>query len=138
MFNKYFIILLYILLIGSSCEESCDKTTVVEPPLLLSFFCGENSEEEICIKRKELGIIYNSLEYPKEALENNIEGIVVVKFLVDIYGLPIELEIKEGIGYGCDEEALEFAQNLNYEPAKNECGDNVVSNMTYDLKFEIQ
>lgn len=46
------------------------------------------------------------LKYPALAKENNIEGKVVVEFIVNENGFVHNAAIKKGIGGGCDEEAL--------------------------------
>lgn len=44
--------------------------------------------------------------YPEEALENKIEGQVIVSLLVAADGSLSNIELAKGIGGGCDEEAL--------------------------------
>lgn len=44
--------------------------------------------------------------YPEEARENNVSGIVRVSFTVDTDGSIQNVSVIEGLGYGCDEEAL--------------------------------
>ena len=45
--------------------------------------------------------------YPKSALEENIQGMVFIQFVVSPDGSIEEASVKSGIGYGCDEAALE-------------------------------
>lgn len=123
-----------------SCSP-CDENLVVEPPVSLSISCYENSKEKQCVRRQELGDTYtmpSSIQYPEEARINGIEGIVVIGFNVDTYGIPIDLEIIEGIGYGCDEEAIKYIKRLNFTPAKNECGEGVIAYMTDEVEFDLQ
>jgi periplasmic protein TonB len=47
-----------------------------------------------------------NLQYPAEAVENNIEGTVYVKFFVDENGKVSSPVVLRGIGSGCDEEAI--------------------------------
>ncbi len=47
----------------------------------------------------------NKIVYPNEALVNNIEGEVIVHFLVNKDGTLSNVETIVGLGYGCDEEA---------------------------------
>lgn len=46
------------------------------------------------------------LKYPALAREENIEGLVLVEFLIDKSGKIHDPKVKKGIGGGCDEEAL--------------------------------
>jgi TonB family protein len=62
--------------------------------------------------------IHDELKYPPEAEKKNIEGIVIVKINIDMYGKVVDVEIKKGIGFGCDEEALRLAKLLKFQPVK--------------------
>jgi protein TonB len=56
--------------------------------------------------------------YPKEARANKIEGKVVVQFIINEDGTPSDFKVKEGIGYGCDEAAIEaFKKMPKWKPA---------------------
>jgi TonB family protein len=46
------------------------------------------------------------IKYPEEAEKNNISGVVKVNFLVNRDGHLSDFTILEGLGYGCDEEAI--------------------------------
>jgi TonB family protein len=46
-------------------------------------------------------------EYPKEARRKNIEGTVLIRFVVSREGKLEEIELDKGIGSGCDEVALD-------------------------------
>ena len=61
-------------------------------------FCGgEDSLRAFLLK---------NVRYPEAARENNIEGRVIVRFLVDEHGVLSHFALLRGIGGGCDEEAL--------------------------------
>ena len=47
----------------------------------------------------------SSIVYPAEAKENDIAGKVIVGFIIDKDGSVTDVNVKKGIGYGCDEEA---------------------------------
>lgn len=55
--------------------------------------------------------ISKKLKYPKDAKSKGIEGKVYVEFVVDETGSLTEIKVKEGIGYGCDEEAVRLIEN---------------------------
>lgn len=56
--------------------------------------------------------------YPKEARKNKIEGKVIVEFMILEDGTPTDFKVAEGIGYGCDEAALEaFKKMPRWKPA---------------------
>lgn len=50
--------------------------------------------------------LFTNLQYPAEALKNEIEGIVYLKFIVDKNGIVSNPVVVRSLGSGCDEEAL--------------------------------
>lgn len=48
----------------------------------------------------------SNLKYPIRAREKNVQGVVYIGFIVDKNGSIRDVKIKQGIGEGCDEEAL--------------------------------
>ncbi len=56
-------------------------------------------------------------KYPEEARKNKIEGKVVVHFIINEDGSCSNFEVIKGIGYGCDEAAVEaFKKMPNWKP----------------------
>lgn len=58
------------------------------------------------------GYLSRQLIYPMMARENNIQGKVSVRFVVNEDGSIDEAKIIKGIGGGCDEEALRVVRNM--------------------------
>jgi len=58
--------------------------------------------------------IKKNLSYPKEALNSQIEGDVIVKYKVNSSGNITNTHIIKGIGYGCDKEAVRIVKQLKY------------------------
>jgi TonB family protein len=56
----------------------------------------------------------NDFNYPFEAIENNIEGIVSVQFYLNSEGNVIHdsIRVKEGVGYGLDVEAIKIVKTM--------------------------
>ncbi|MGQ7857359.1 energy transducer TonB [Pedobacter sp. WC2501] len=57
-------------------------------------------------KKAFYDLIYKHLTYPDQAIKKNIEGKVIVKFSINKGGNLINPRILNGIGYGCDAEAI--------------------------------
>lgn len=57
----------------------------------------------------------NKIEYPGEAIENNIEGIVSILFTINEDGSTSNFEVLQEIGYGCEEEVIKAIQNSKFE-----------------------
>jgi len=60
--------------------------------------------------------IQKRLKYPREALEDGIEGKVYVLAFVDEYGEVKKAQVIKGIGGGCDEEALKTVKETKFTP----------------------
>ena len=59
-----------------------------------------------------------NLHYPAEALKKGIEGKVLVQFTVGTDGSISDVQIRRGIGGGCDEEAKRIVENMPpWQPA---------------------
>lgn len=64
--------------------------------------------------------IADNVEYPQEAMDSNIMGTVIVSFVIDTFGVVIDLKaINKPLGYGLEQEALRVMKNTSgmWEPA---------------------
>ncbi|MDB5227197.1 MAG: TonB family protein [Bacteroidota bacterium] len=77
-----------------------------------------------------------NLVYPKEALENKIEGSVFVEYEVDFKGEVKSAKILHGIGSGCDEEALRLIKLLKFAPQNNH-GAKISSTHKLKINFKL-
>jgi TonB family protein len=71
--------------------------------------------------RKALGkyVDGKNHHYPEEARKNNIEGKVMIQFIINADGTPSDFKVIKGIGYGCDEAAVEaFKKMPKWKPAQ--------------------
>ena len=57
--------------------------------------------------------INSQLSYPDRAKESNVEGKVMLKLWIETDGKISRIGITEGLGYGCDEEAVRIARAMN-------------------------
>lgn len=61
----------------------------------------------------------DNLHYPAEAKQKNVEGKVIVRFVVNADGTVADCEAIKGIGSGCDEEALSIVKGMpRWNPGK--------------------
>jgi TonB family protein len=74
--------------------------------------CENSSDSTDCTFRKVLEYIHTQMKYPKEAMENKMEGKVVIEFVVSADGSVANPKIVQGIGNGCDEEALRLVTEM--------------------------
>jgi protein TonB len=80
--------------------------------------------------------IYDNIEYPRDALENGIEGNVVVRFCVTYKGKIEQAEVIRGIHPSLDAEAVRIINTLpTWNPGK-QAGNPV--NVWYTLRVQFQ
>lgn len=79
-----------------------------------------------------------NLEYPAEASNEGVEGIVKLSFIVDEKGKLISPEVTgENLGYGLEEEALRVIKNMPaWIPAKVK-GKPVKTKITLPIRFQL-
>ena len=80
--------------------------------------------------------IRENLKYPKEALEAKVEGKVVIDFDVDDNGAVHNVRLVQGIGFGCDEEAMRIVSLLRYQKVRNR-GRRVQMHSKLNIRFKL-
>ncbi|MBA3829779.1 MAG: energy transducer TonB [Taibaiella sp.] len=82
--------------------------------------------------------IQKNIHYPQQAKENNIEGKVVIGFVIDEEGNLVNARVVRGIGGGCDEEAIHILQQMSrWQPGKQN-GIPVRVYFTVPIQFKLQ
>lgn len=99
---------------------------------------GDRNDREKCAQTKMLEFIYKNLKYPKAAATENIEGMVVVKFVVGKDGVLFNPEIIRAIGGGCDEEVLRVVNQMpKWIPGK-QSGKHVNVQFNLPVRFKLE
>lgn len=80
--------------------------------------------------------IKNNLRYPKEALLHRIEGRVYLKYEVNETGKVHSISVVNGLGYGCDKEAIRIVGLLKYPQVKNR-GFKVNTKFKLTIRFKL-
>jgi protein TonB len=89
-------------------------------------------------EEKLMEYIYKNINYPQMAKENNVQGLVVVKFVVSKDGSVRDGEILRDIGGSCGEEAVRVVKTLpDFEPGKQR-GKPVPVYYKLPIRFELQ
>lgn len=80
-----------------------------------------------------------AMKYPVEAKRQGIQGKVIISAIITTEGKMIGEKIEEGIGSGCDQEALKTIQNFpdDWIPAKVN-GEPVNVKILIPLKFKLE
>ena len=78
-----------------------------------------------------------NIQYPKEAVDNKIEGTVYVGFIVNTDGSIADVTVKRGIGGGCNQEAMRVVSAMPNWKAGKQGGKAVRVAYTLPIKFKI-
>lgn len=81
-------------------------------------------------------VIRENLRYPKDALDQQIEGTVKVDFDYDGSGRIIKTHVRQGLGHGCDEEAERVVRLLRFNKS-NHRGKRVVFHTSINIHFRL-
>lgn len=80
--------------------------------------------------------VAEQLHYPPEALPEQVEGTVTVRYDIDHKGDVVDAKIiGHGLGYGCDEEAIRLVKTLKFKVEKPR-GLRVVYHKTIQIHFK--
>jgi periplasmic protein TonB len=94
---------------GSGSDDNAIYTVVQESPE----FPGGAQARKTFLQR--------NIRYPKLAINNKIQGIVHVSFIVEKNGALTNVKITQGVGAGCDEEALRVIRLMpRWKPGKQQ------------------
>lgn len=80
--------------------------------------------------------IYSNLRYPQAALNAKIEGTVVVDYDIDYKGNVVDTRVLQGLGHGCDEEAVRVVRLLKFIVGRNR-GVRVLFHQKAHIRFKI-
>ena len=80
---------------------------------------SDEGELRICSNKELMTFIYGNLKYPRMARESDIEGSVIVEFVVNKEGEVVTPKILRGLGGGCSEAVLNVVKKMpNWKPGK--------------------
>ncbi len=82
--------------------------------------------------------LMNNIRYPEEAYKNDIQGRVIIKFVIEKDGAVTNAEVVKGVSPELDQEALRVVSSLpKWNPGKVG-GKDVASYFTLPVNFRIQ
>jgi len=102
---------------------------------------GTTNEKKSCAQKAMLSAIYDNLQYPPLAKEHDVEGTVVVTFVVEKNGSVSDIRITRDIGAGCGQEAIRLVERMGAEGqwvAGKQRGTPVRVQFNLPIKFRIE
>ncbi len=119
------------------------QNEIEEMPRFYSKECEKMSNTEqrnVCAQTKLIQFIYKSLKYPANARVNNIEGTVIVQFMVEKDGSISEIEVLKSPDEELAEAALEpinlMSKKGTFVPGKDK-GEIVKAQLVLPIKFKL-
>lgn len=83
-------------------------------------------------------VLIENLTYPSDAVENNIQGVVIVQFTVRANGSVSNMEVLKSLYPSLDAEALRVVQLLtDWTPAKDKDGTAIDATMKQPVRFAL-
>jgi TonB family protein len=76
-----------------------------------------------------------SADFTPEATRNRIQGVCLIRLIVDAQGLPRNPIVVKPIGYGLDEAAIAAVKNYRFRPAMKEGNQPVAVMMSIEVNF---
>lgn len=64
--------------------------------------------------------IKENLEYPRQAQLSNIQGTVLLSFIVEPTGMMTNIGVAKSLGGGCDQEAVRILEMIKWYPGKHD------------------
>jgi len=121
-----------------------------------TFVAQETKEEEPQIQEQEIFVfveeqpefpggeealmnyLISNIHYPEQAKELDIQGTVIIEFVVETDGSVTNVVVKRGIGGGCDEEAVRVVKSMpKWKPGKQR-GKPVRVRYTLPVRFQLK
>jgi TonB family protein len=75
-------------------------------------------------------------EYTREALDANLEGVVILSAVVGVNGIASDIQLVRGLGKGLDEKAIEALRQWRFSPA-TKYGEPVSMKAQFELNFRL-
>jgi TonB family protein len=76
-------------------------------------------------------------EYSNEARKKKIEGVVLLSTLVNEQGMPTDIRVERGLGYGLDERAVAAVSEYRFEPAMDRDGKPVAVRISIEVNYRL-
>ena len=113
----------------SQNENSTEQEPLVFAEQMPEFPGGDNAL---------MAFLQKNIKYPAKALKNNIQGVVLINFVVHTDGSIRKVKVSKGIGGGCDEEALRVVKKMPKWKSGRQGGKNVPVYFDIPVNFTLQ
>jgi len=81
--------------------------------------------------------IQNQIKYPEQAIDDGLEGTVIISFYIDTTGATTDHQIVKGIRKDLDAEALRVAKLIKFEKPAMQKGKPIKVKFTVPVEFKL-
>lgn len=75
-------------------------------------------------------------DYTQEAINARLEGVVLLRMVIDVDGLPTEIKVAKGLGHGLNEKAIECLMKWRFRPAMRD-GVAIPAKAAVEIRFRL-
>jgi protein TonB len=94
-----------------------------------------------CADQKLMQYLADNIRYPSNAIDNGIQGSVIIQFVIEKDGSITNIDVLRDIGGGCGDEARRLVESMNkshkWHPGKQR-GKPVAVMFTLPVRFKLQ
>lgn len=121
-------------------REKAERVFIIveEEPLFNGCESILKIERKACATKAFFNYLKEHVKYPTLALENGIQGNVIVQFIVEKDGSISNTKVLRGVGGGCDEEAQRVIENMPKWTPGRQRGRPVRVQFTLPVRFILQ
>lgn len=98
----------------------------------------EYQQRKPCADKQMLQVLYRNLRYPKFAVERDIQGSVIVQFVISKNGKISDLEVLRGLCDPIREESIRVTKLLNEWWPGQQNGEPVNVQFNLPIRFRLQ
>jgi TonB family protein len=131
-------LLMILLLLHGVSKSQTDSNGVAKPSVPNVYTYVEQMPTFPAGQEAMMQYLSSNIRYPKDAQENNIQGRVVVQFVVNEDGKIRDVKVLRGVGGGLDQEAMRVVKEMpNWIPGKQN-GKPVAVQYTLPVQFQLK
>jgi len=97
----------------------------------------EGTKADNCSRDSIVAYLMSEMKYPESAIEGKVQGTVLTSFIVDESGQVSSVKVIEGIGGGCDEEAVRLISGMRQWKPGMQGGKAVKVMMEIPVRFRL-